>query len=38
MADLVPELHKHRRPVDIFLQLVLAILGVVAIAGLMHAL
>jgi zinc and cadmium transporter len=37
MADLVPELHKHRRPRDILLQLVLAALGVLVIAMFMHA-
>ena len=38
MADLVPELHKHRRPQDIVQQLVLGVLGVAVIAGLMHLL
>ena len=38
MADLVPELHKHRRPQDIVQQLALGILGVAVIAGLMHLL
>jgi zinc and cadmium transporter len=38
MADLVPELHKHRRPRDIVQQLALGILGVAVIAGLMHLL
>ena len=35
MADLVPELHKHRRPVDIAQQLILGLLGVAVIAGMM---
>lgn len=36
MADLVPELHKHRRVKDIVLQLGLAMIGVFAIVGMMH--
>lgn len=36
MADLVPELHKHRRPKDILLQLALGILGVLVIALFIH--
>ena len=35
MADLVPELHKHRRPQDIVAQLALGLLGVAVIAGMM---
>ena len=34
MADLVPELHKHKRPRDIVQQLVLGVLGVAVIAAL----
>ncbi|MBI5331056.1 MAG: ZIP family metal transporter [Betaproteobacteria bacterium] len=36
MADLVPELHKHRKTQDLVLQLGLAALGVLAIVALMH--
>ncbi len=36
MADLVPELHQHRRPRDILLQLSLGILGAVVIGVFIH--